>query len=174
MPHFPNSKLPHFCSVKINYILLRIWGCFEGNVSVKSCINTWQTYSSSHWKDWGLCKKEQLQLLRKQSMPMCHNSTSTSTFFKNINLKLKWKTSHFRSVPKTLERQHFNQNIALPFVFHFLLLSSSGHLLMLTQLIFTSLSTSDHFSCLLILRKVRALIYKLKHIGLFFNTGKLC
>ncbi len=54
MPHFPNSKLPHFCSVKINYILLRIWGCFEGNVSVKSCINTWQTYSSSHWKETAL------------------------------------------------------------------------------------------------------------------------
>ncbi len=67
----------------------------------------------------GLCKKEQLQLLRKQSMPMCHNSTSTSTFFKNINLKLKWKTSYFRSVPKTLERQLLNQNIALPFFFHF-------------------------------------------------------
>lgn len=98
---------------------------------------------------WGLCKKEQLQLLRKQSMPMCHNSTSTSTFFKNINLQLKWKTSHFRSVPKTLERQLLNQNIALPFFYHFLPFSSSGHLLMLTLLVFTSLSISDHFSCLL-------------------------
>lgn len=105
---------------------------------------------------WGLCKKEQLQLLRKQSMPMCHNSTST--FFKNINLNLKWKTSNFRSVPKTLERQLLNQNIALPFFFYFLPLSSSGHLLMLTPLVFTSLSTSDHFSCLLILRKVRTRI----------------
>lgn len=75
-------------------------------------------------------KKEQLQLLRKQSMPMCHNSTSTCTFFKNINLKLKWKTSHFRSVPKTLERQLLNQNIALPFFFHLcspLLLWASLH-----------------------------------------------
>lgn len=66
-------------------------------------------------------------------MPICHNSACTSIFFKNINLKPKWTTSHFHSAPKTLERQLLNQNIALQF---FLPFSSSGHLLMLTLLVF--------------------------------------
>lgn len=80
----------------------------------------------------GLCKKkkkkekrtknEQLQLLRKQSMPISHYSTSTSTFFKGINLKLKWKTSCFRSAPKIFERQLLNQNTAPSFFLSFPLL----------------------------------------------------
>lgn len=108
---------------------------------------------------WGLCKKEQLQLLRKQSMPMCHNSTSTSAFFKNINLKLKWKTSHFRCAPKTLERQLLNQNIAHPFFFHFF---SFTHLFLWASLNDNNVglhlsfnSTCDHL--ILILQKVRTL-----------------
>lgn len=93
-------------------------------------------------------------------MPICHNSACTSVFFKNINLKLKWTTSHFHSAPKTLERQLLNQNIALQF---FLPFSSSGHLLMLTLLVFVCtilsfnpphhLSSTSHAS--MILQKVR-------------------
>lgn len=109
---------------------------------------------------WGLCKKDQLQLLRKQSMPMCHNSTSTSAFFKNINLKLKWKTSNFRCAPKTLERQLLNQNIALPVFFHFFFLlhiSFSEHLLMKTMLVFTYLSIQALIIWYWFYRKVRTL-----------------
>lgn len=53
-------------------------------------------------------------------MPISHYSTSTSTFFKGINLKLKWKTSCFRSAPKIFERQLLNQNTAPSFFFFFL------------------------------------------------------
>lgn len=113
-------------------VLLSWWGGV-GGFSVKSCINTQQTYPSSYWKETAARplqqkkgkrkgKNEQLQLLRKQSMPISHYSTSTSTFFKGINLKLKWKTSCFRSAPKIFERQLLNQNTAPPFFLSFPLL----------------------------------------------------
>lgn len=53
-------------------------------------------------------------------MPISHYSTSTSTFFKGINLKLKWKTSCFRSAPKIFERQLLNQDTAPSFLFFLL------------------------------------------------------
>lgn len=136
MSNFLNCKLPHFCSVKINYVLSSVY-CYLGGVGWGDfLLNHVLTRSrrilhrTARKQQQGLCRKkgkrkgknEQLQLLRKQSMPISHYSTSTSTFFKGINLKLKWKTSCFRSAPKIFERQLLNQNTAPPFFLSFPLL----------------------------------------------------